>query len=437
MADIAGSPFEWLSFDAEGGLTDAGAQGRLAALLSQEITDLVVMSHGWKTDQAGAWALYEPLWAHVRDAWPEGAGRAWRGYAVAGVQWPSKTFRTDFDDPAPPSGGIAGLGATAGGDGDLSPAAFETLLGDFVGLVGPGGEAVRTAARAASGGIGSDQAGALLRAIQAAIPTGSSSPDAELEANRGPLDPADPQGLFLDLMGPPAMTLAPSVGAAMGLGDAIGAVLAGPRGAIARALNQFTYYEMKARAGKVGEALGARVLGSLQPARPVRLHLIGHSFGARLVTSAAASVGAAANLPLQSLTLLQAAFSHNALCASFGGGQVGAYPKVVGKVAGPISTTHTHNDSACTIAYALASRLVRSNSEAIGDASDEFGAIGANGAINLAAAQVQAVPPMTAAGAFAFTPGKVHNFNADACVKDHMDVTNPAVARLVAAALSA
>ncbi|MBA3812074.1 MAG: hypothetical protein H0X27_10635 [Caulobacteraceae bacterium] len=233
------------------------------------------------------------------------------------------------------------------------------------------------------------------------------------------------------------MTLTPSVGAAMGLGDAIGAILAGPRAAIARALNQFTYYEMKARAGTVGAALGARVLGALGPAAPVRLHLIGHSFGGRLVTSAAAAFPAPTHLALQSLTLLQAAFSHNALCASFGGGQVGAYPKVIGKVAGPISTTHTHNDSACTIAYALASRLVRDNAQAIGDAADEFGAIGANGAINLAGSQIQAVPPMATNGRYEFRPGKVHNFNADAGIKDHMDVTNPVVAALVAAAVSA
>nr|MBA3812807.1 hypothetical protein [Caulobacteraceae bacterium] len=80
MATIAGSPFEWLSFDAEGGLADVGTQGRLAGLLSPGITDLVVMSHGWKTDQAGAWSLYEPLWTHVSDAWPEATDRPLRGY---------------------------------------------------------------------------------------------------------------------------------------------------------------------------------------------------------------------------------------------------------------------------------------------------------------------------------------------------------------------
>ena len=60
-------------------------------------------------------------------------------------------------------------------------------------------------------------------------------------------------------------------------------------------------------------------------------------------------------------------------------GLAGAFPSVVGKPTGPIVITHTHNDLACTIAYALASRLSRDITQGIGDASDEFGAMGANG----------------------------------------------------------
>src|SRR2546422_283833 len=105
MTTIAGSPFEWLPFDKTGALAEPAAQGRLAALLTDTITDLVVISHGWKTDQAGAWALYEPLWTNVQATWPAGS-RAASAYAVAGVQWPSKEFRTDFDNPAPQGGTI-------------------------------------------------------------------------------------------------------------------------------------------------------------------------------------------------------------------------------------------------------------------------------------------------------------------------------------------
>jgi hypothetical protein len=63
---------------------------------------------------------------------------------------------------------------------------------------------------------------------------------------------------------------------------------------------------MKRRAGDVGERLGRECLAPLwrSLSRAPRLHLVGHSFGAKLVTSAV--LGGAR---LESLTLLLGAFS--------------------------------------------------------------------------------------------------------------------------------
>jgi len=49
-------------------------------------------------------------------------------------------------------------------------------------------------------------------------------------------------------------------------------------------------------------------------------------------------------------------------------------------VAGPILITHTANDKAVGIAYALASRISGQTGAALGDATDVFGGIGRNGA---------------------------------------------------------
>ena len=435
--DIAGTPYAWLAFDERGILIDPGAQAGLAALLTPSVTNLVVISHGWKTDKTDAMALYEPLWKSVLAALTAQVGRAAGGFVVAGVQWPSKEFRTDFDSPAQAAQfGALALSNSVAGNGDLSPAAFNEVLGDAVVLAGAGGPAVYAAAAAMQDGFGPGRAQILAAALKSAFPQRITNADIELRTDRAPLVEEDPQELLLDLMAPPPMTLNSSVGSAMGLGSLVGQTLAGPRAAVGRLLNQFTYYEMKARAGDVGAALGARVLSGLAPAQPVRLHLIGHSFGGRLVTAAAAALAPPSRMTLQSLTLLQAAFSHNALSADVGDGQPGAFPKVIGKVAGPISATHTHNDLACTLAYALASRLVRDNAMAIGDSADQFGAIGANGMLHLAAQQLAAEQAMSPAAAYRFMPGHAHNFNADLCIAGHMDVTNPEVGRLVAAALS-
>jgi hypothetical protein len=136
----------------------------------------------------------------------------------------------------------------------------------------------------------------------------------------------------------------------------------------------------------------------------LRIHLIGHSFGARVVT--AAVDGPAAIRP-SSLSLLQGAFSHNGFSERFDGEKDGFFRKVVGqsKVAGPILATHTVNDKAVGIAYAIASRLSFDNASALGDENDVYGGIGRNGAVKMKPAEfVKGTPrsPLAdAASAFA------------------------------------
>ena len=431
--DVAGTRFTWLEFDKDGNLRDLGAVAALNELVQPEVGDVVMMSHGWKTDKAGAMELYGALWPNVLSALKaKGTGTA--GFVLAGVVWPSVAFRTNFDNPSAPEATALALPSAAGDDGDLSPQAFAIIVEDAAELAGPPGAELRYAAYNAQEAIGPEQARVLMNRLQKAFPARSQSSDSELETSRAALVDGNPQDVFLGLMAPPSMPVDPAVGSALSIGSALGQFLTGPRAAIARVLNQFTYYEMKARAGDVGAGL-ARVLSGLSPQRQIRLHLIGHSFGARLVTSAASTFNPPPRVELRSLTLLQGAFSHNAFSADAGLAQPGAFASVIGKVSGPISATHTHNDSACTIAYALASRLVRDNAKAIGDASDQFGAIGANGLLHLAQGKsiAQAMAPDAQ---YRFQPGLAHNFLADACVSEHGDVTNREVGRLVAAALT-
>jgi pimeloyl-ACP methyl ester carboxylesterase len=217
----------------------------------------------------------------------------------------------------------------------------------------------------------------------------------------------------------------------------MGTLLHGPRAAVARFLNQLTYFEMKSRAGVVGAILGSSVLSGLRPAGTVKLHLIGHSFGARLVTAAASKLPNSLGLQFFSLTLL-GAFSHNALAAVVEGGTPGAFANVIGRPIGPITITHTHNDRACTFWYPLASRLSRDVAQGIGDKDDIFGAMGANGALKLAASAC--VQDQTGQN-FAPRRGKVNGFLADSYIVKtkttdaHNNVTNPVVGRLVAAVL--
>ena len=77
------------------------------------------------------------------------------------------------------------------------------------------------------------------------------------------------------------------------------------------ALRVGSYFQMKTRAGDIGRSGLGQFLVALQTAAPsVRVHLIGHSFGARLVSFALAGLPDGAGSPVKSLYLLQGAFSH-------------------------------------------------------------------------------------------------------------------------------
>jgi hypothetical protein len=275
----------------------------------------------------------------------------------------------------------------------------------------------------------------------AAVAIDAKSPDTELARDAGPIaraqaEPTQAQFLLVSLAPPPRLNLAPKVGTAMGLGTAAQGLITGTRAAVGRFLNELTYYEMKKRAGMVGASLANTVLAKLTKGpRPIRLHLVGHSFGGRLVTAATNQFKPDGHLELFSVTILQGAYSHNALARQVKPGLAGAFPLVVGKPTGPIVFTHTHNDLACTLAYALASRLSRDTTQAIGDASDEFGAMGANGPQKL---DPGAAEPDDTAQTFAPKRGKVNTFLADKFIVKtaesdaHNNVANPTVGRLLA-----
>ena len=191
--------------------------------------------------------------------------------------------------------------------------------------------------------------------------------------------------------------------------------------------NLTTFYQMKERAGLIGRNGLAPVLDALvRRYSAIRIHLAGHSFGARLATSAADSVKA----PVRSLTLLQGAFSHHAFSLSIAG-IPGAFRTVVTqhKVTGPIAVTHTRNDKAVGLAYALAARVAGQEAAFWGDANDRFGGIGSNGAQRTPEAVQQSLLP--ARSVYTFEPGRIHNLRADTFVSGHSDIVHKEIGWLL------
>jgi pimeloyl-ACP methyl ester carboxylesterase len=225
-------------------------------------------------------------------------------------------------------------------------------------------------------------------------------------------------------------------GEAAGLGDLFKGVLAGAR----NVLNFTTYYQMKARAGLIGAQGLAPILRNIRnsAASPLRIHLVGHSFGGRLVTAAAAGTDDASMVNADSLSLLQAAFSHHGFSADFDGrGGVGFFRRVVdgNAVSGPIVITCTTNDKAVGLAYPIASMLAGQNASALGDKDSLYGGIGSNGAQKTN--EAIDLTMLSVGGAYSFTPKRLHNLNADAFIADHSDVRNREVAYAVLCAIAA
>lgn len=171
----------------------------------------------------------------------------------------------------------------------------------------------------------------------------------------------------------------------------------------------------------IGQSGLAPLVGQLRRAVPaVRVHLAGHSFGARLVTAAAAAQPAA---PVSSLMLLQAAFSQFAFAPQ------GGYRRVVTeqRVDGPILVTHSCHDHALGQAYPVASHAREQRAAHLGGPDDAFGALGANGAQRLPPGEKVDLVLGDYAGLRANLGARVLNLNADRIIRGHGDVFHPEI----------
>jgi hypothetical protein len=414
------SPPEVLEVRADGN-ADAQALADVAKEVADGATDVLVLAHGWNETRATARDLYGDLTRRLCDAItlrPVGS----RTFAAIGVVWPAVRWA---------DGDRAGGGAASVGDDVLR--LHETIIESSD--RGAGGFADSTAAelRALTTVLDTRQGRArFVETLRRRLPDPAevADDDALPEA----LLSGDPEELFAvvaDADG--ADLLADDDLLANGTVD--GEPLAVPGGAagfgfpdlsplvIARRLiNLTSYYTMKERSGNVGTGAVARLVETLH-GHDVRVHLAGHSFGARVAASAAT----ASQAPVASMTLLQGAFSHVGFAPAAGGRPAGAFRRALtGGVDGPVVATHTHNDRIVTLAYAIASRVARQVGSGIGDADDPYGGVGANGAVATPEA-VQLTLGAANAG-YAFAPRRIHNLRSDRFVAGHNDIRGREVA---------
>ena len=455
-AVLAGYRYRELEFDKGGNLVhpnQVSAVGQLAG----EVSDLLVIAHGWNNDIEEARSLYRGLatsFESVRGSNP--MDLAGRTIGIVGVLWPSKRF--DEADLIP--GGAAGLAsdptlpddlraladvygaeqaatleqaALLAPDLDDSAEARQQYADLLRSLIDPA-EAEEADAVEQLMALPADQLFDLLQSAMMTVLFGASMPGpvAPGQSGDGIGGAAGPGPGGIGLGGIGRVVGPDDSGAGAGLGNAVRGLWSKGRAL----LNFTTYYTMKARAGRIGQQALAPVLRD-QVAGKTRLHLIGHSFGALLVTAAATALPGSGGV--NSISLLQGAFSHNALSADFdGAGSAGGYRHLIDAagVRGPIIVTHTRNDRAVGIAYAIASSIAHQNNSAIGDAHSPYGGMGSNGAQHTTEARNdQAL--QDASATYSFRDRFVHNLLADKYIAGHGDVRNVQVANAVLQAVIA
>jgi alpha/beta hydrolase fold len=436
MAEVAGFPYFELQFNKEGKIFDPNELQQAVTSISRGgITDLFVISHGWNNDMAEARALYRELLGRVREVINGGkAPTGTRKFAVLAVLWPSKKFA---DEELIPSGAAsAGSPVTAAVvnkqldalKGVFDNPEADAILAEAKQLV-PQLEA-SPAARAKFADLVRSLPGSKIGGSEDASDRFFKLAGAELmDRLAKPASAAPPKpgsGGAASLRGGPG-------GGAAGLGSFFSGILSSAR----NLLNFTTYYQMKERAGLVGRTGASEALRKIRAeARDLKVHLVGHSFGGRLVTALALEAGGQPAQKFASMTLLQAAFSHNGFAEKFDGTHDGFFRRVVSerRISGPVLITCTENDVAVGLAYPLASLIAGQNASRVGDANDPFGGIGRNGAQHTREASAG---KLGAVGSpYTFEGGKLYNLNADAVITGHSDICKQEVAYAVLKAVT-
>ncbi len=442
---IGARPYVELTFDAQG---DAGPGAR-EAVFGIEATDLLVFAHGWNSDRSTAIRLFDRFYAPFADLVGTGVRL---GYV--GVVWPSIRFS---DEPIPdfePRGAVDGGGGGAGepGHGTALDPATRRALGAF--WPGRAAELDRIAElleeRPTREGDFTEF-GALVRELAGVDGVGNGDDLAAAFAPREVPDFLSGDVLrvcreFTEALAEAGATLPgdrPRDGdSPQGLSDGGATAGGGTRtlwNGAKEVLRQATYYQMKARAGVVGEHGLGPLLAELAGRRPaLRVHLIGHSFGGRVVSFSLRALPSGAR-NVKSLTILQGAFSHYAFADSLphDRGRGGALRGLQGRVDGPLTACHSPYDSSLKVFYPLASRMAGDSAGLLGF-DERWGAIGHDGVrgvpgtprLTLDAALRDGLP---AAGCVSVDAGSVVR-RGGAPSGAHSDICHEELARLVVAA---
>ena len=447
-----GEPVWDLQFDEKGNLTSPAQGDFFAQAAGQGVQDLFMFSHGWDTSAASAQALYATMFPLIQTAAQGVPGLGKLGFA--GIYWPSMWFPPTpatppvqsgstqaSDDPSAPLS--AGTAAVTGAEiaASLVPGFADAAQQQAITQIG---QLIDDGQAIAAAGQTDDvkqaqlaQISQLIKSLTPPAPPGGQYEDCGETALLMTEDPADDYQKAATVFGS-----VPAGDSTEGIGDWFTTALNGAKDA----LRVLSYYTMKARAGTIGQTGLGPLLSTLHAQSPgIRVHLIGHSFGARLVSFALAGIGTPADSPIASLTLLQGAFSHWSFAGAADNpfGTPGTLNALGNRVHGPLVATWTIYDWAVGVWYPKASFLAGQN--LAGETVNPWGGMGGD-AFQPVGSATTVTMPASGGLTYGFTPGTFYRANANSVINDtagepfagaHSDIKKLPVAQLAVSAAAA
>ena len=411
---IAGLNYYELDFNADGTLSSDG--GLPAAVQAGGIRDLFVLSHGWNNGVDSARAMYRGMFTLLAGMIPDRLATS----AAVGIIWPSLLFPNDDPSTAQPMPSTGQQLAAA-----LAPA-FPQQQQNVAKL----GQLLDQQPQ---------DAGELQRFHALASGLVTSPSLAPEDAGQQATITGDTAAVFGHAA---AMSKTPSNNAE-GIPNPFTTLWNGAK----EVLRSMSYYEMKNRAGVIGQKGLGPMLGKLAAADPgIRVHLMGHSFGARLVAfslSGLPQAASGANSPVKTLYLIQGAFSHFAFADPVpdilvsGPGALSAFAQ---NVNGPLLCTFTAADRAVGWWYPTASMLAHQDTQGADDLTYQWGGMGHDGYQQPTAGTTVKLAAQGAA--YNFQPGTYYLLDANAVIcadqspfsGAHSDIQHPEVVWAVVAA---
>jgi hypothetical protein len=422
---MGGFPYWQIEFDEDGAPVQPPAiDALLAELPAQGVRDLFVFTHGWNNDRRAARELYSDFFDQLRGV-VTARNLSPGSIGTAGVIWPSILWPDDA--PIPRAGGAASLPARRS-DADMARQITSAFTRpEQVAALEEMAKLLETRPRNDPAALGRFQ-----QLLGALAPPGGEPED----GGDRTLITEPPDHVFRSM----AVGVPRPRGAAAGIDDAFEGLWTGAK----EALRATTYWHMKSRAGTVGRAGLGPLLGRIHASRPeVKIHLIGHSFGARVVSFALSGLPAGLDglaSPVKTLVLLQGAFSHFSFADAlpFDPQRGGALKGMASRVDGPLLVTHSKKDTAVGVAYPKASFLSRADAASLDEKASRWGAMGSTGARAVNATEAAFKP---VGQPYPFAKGKFLNLDGNHLIVKggppsgaHSDIVYPQIAWAVLSA---